>query len=102
MSILSYIWAIVTLILNVVYMGITFNVFKRNISRNTSKFFEALGIFIIGPLIFNWLFSYKEFALNLFLPIYLALFVDVLGSTHMIMGKTIRNFVFFVLICSFL
>lgn len=102
MSILSYIWAIVTLIINAVYTVVAFTYFKRDISRDAGKFFAALATFIIGPLIFNSLFSYKEFALNMFLPIHLALFVDVMGSTHLITGRTIRNFVFFVLICSFL
>lgn len=102
MSILSYVWAVVMLVINGVYIVLTFTIFKRDISRNTSKFFEALGVFILVPLVINSLFSYKEFALNLFLPIYLTVFVDVLGSNNMITGKTIRNFVFFVLICAFL
>ena len=102
MSILSYVWAVVMLIINGVYMVIAYTIFKRDMTANKTKFFVALVAFVIGPLIVNSLFSYKEFALNMFLPIYLALFVDVLGNTHMITGKTIRNFVFFVLICAFL
>lgn len=59
MSILSYVWAVVMLIINGVYIVVMFTLFKRGIHRTTGKFFEALLVFIIIPLVVNSLFSYK-------------------------------------------
>lgn len=59
MSILSYVWAVVMLIINGVYMVLAFTIFKRDMTTNKGKFFAALAAFVIGPLIVNSLFSYK-------------------------------------------
>jgi hypothetical protein len=102
-SIIHYIWSFVVLIINGVYFLMAHQDFKRS-GRNNQPwvFLQALFFFIIVPLAFNMLLTYRTVALQLILPISMALLADCLSPHHAISGNSIRNMVFFMIICAFL
>lgn len=88
------------MILNIAYIIVSYWVGKRNNNTNIAAFFVAFMALIVAPLIVNSLLSTSVLAFNLFLPIYLTEFVDVLGNDQIMYITLIRNLVFFTIVCS--
>lgn len=83
-GVLSYIWMLLLLVINVAYHALlTYAIMRdnrRSNERSVFLFFLHLLSQVLVPLIFNILLLPKPLAINLILPISLALFVDLQES----------------------
>lgn len=98
-SVISYVWTLFILIINGVYVTITTHISNRNRRQSVATFFEAGLIYLLIPMVVNWLLIRHEIAFNLLLPIYLTIFVAVNNDPNL--DKTVpRNLVFFIMMCA--
>lgn len=74
----------------------------QNGFKSVVYFFQTFVIFLIIPTAVNYLITNSDLALNLYLPIYMALFVDIQGNQPTVSPTFIRNLVFFILLFSIL
>ncbi len=100
-GIINHIWTLAMLIVNGVYLAITFYAVNRHRMKSVEYFLEMAFIYLVVPTVLNYLLLRKEIAFNLMLPIYLALFVSSMGGRE-IDGNFPRNLVFFVGLCAIL
>lgn len=74
----------------------------QNGFKSVVYFFQTFVIFLIIPTAVNYLITNSDLALNLYLPIYMTLFVDIQGNQPTVSPTFIRNLVFFILLFSIL
>lgn len=74
----------------------------QNGFKSVVYFFQTFVIFLIIPTAVNYLITNSDLALNLYLPIYMTLFVDIQGNQPTVSSTFIRNLVFFILLFSIL
>jgi hypothetical protein len=100
---IKVVWIIFATIVNIGVIVLYYDLFRRDANfRNTFPFFPMLLLLVGLPLLINSYLVDSVLARNIFLPIYLAEFVDLQGDQRMIGEKRPRNIVFFTLICAFL
>lgn len=98
-SVIAYVWTLFILVINGTYVAVTTHISYRNRRQDIQQFFEMGLIYLVIPIVVNWLLIRHEIAFNLLLPIYLTIFVAVNNGPNL--DKTIpRNLVFFIVMCA--
>lgn len=100
---IKFIWVVLMTIANVFLMCISYYSIKRDYTlKNNLGFFILFFLLVVATLIFNRYLVDEILAFNVFLPIYLAIFVDVQGDDRNPSETMPRNLVFFAVVCAFL